>query len=72
MNNDGLLAAGATIRSHPDLAHTLNLLVASRGEIVFERCYRGSVPADSDPGSMWHGCGTKRIPAVWPGAENRP
>jgi len=46
LNNDGLLAADATIRSHPDLAHTLNLLVASRGEIVFERCYRGSVPAD--------------------------
>ena len=46
LNNDGLLAADATIRSHPDLAHTLNLLVAQHGEIVFERCYRDSGPAD--------------------------
>ena len=46
MNNDGLLAADATVRSHPDLAHTTNLLVAQHGEIVFERCYRDSGPAD--------------------------
>jgi len=44
--NDGLLAADATIRSHPDMAHTLALLVSHHGEIVFERHYRGSVPAD--------------------------
>jgi len=46
LSNDGLLAADATIRSHPDLAHTLNLLVTQHGEIVFERCYRDSGPAD--------------------------
>ena len=46
MHNDGLLAADATIRSHPDMAHTLALLVSHHGEIVFERHYRGSVPAD--------------------------
>ena len=46
MNYDGLLAADATIRSHPDLAHTLSLLVAQHGEIVFERCYRNSGAAD--------------------------
>jgi len=42
LNTDGLLAADATIRSHPDLAHTVSLLVAQHGEIVFERCYRDS------------------------------
>ena len=42
--NDGLLAADACIRSNPDLAHTLNLLVAHHGEIVFERYYRDSGP----------------------------
>lgn len=46
MPNDGLLAADATIRAHPDLAHTLKLLVAQHGEIVFERCYRDSGPTD--------------------------
>jgi CubicO group peptidase (beta-lactamase class C family) len=46
LNYDGLLAADATIRSHPDLAHTVSLLVAQHGEIVFERCYRGSGVAD--------------------------
>jgi len=46
LKNDGLLAADATIRTHPDLAHTLNLLVAHHGDIVFERCYRESRPAD--------------------------
>lgn len=46
MHNDGLLAADATIRSHPDLAHTTNLLVARHGEIVFERCYRDTGPTD--------------------------
>jgi len=46
LNHDGLLAADATVRSHPDLAHTLNVLVAHHGDIVFERCYRGSAPAD--------------------------
>lgn len=46
MNNDGLLAADATIRSHPDLAHTLNLVVAHHGEIVFEGHYRDSGPGD--------------------------
>ena len=46
MLNDGLLAADATIRTHPDLAHTLKLLVAQHGEIVFERCYRDSGPTD--------------------------
>lgn len=46
MNYDGLLAADATIRSNPDLAHTVSLLVAQHGEIVFERCYRGSGAAD--------------------------
>ena len=44
--HDGLLAADARIRSHPDLAHTLALLVAQHGEIVFERSYRGSGPSD--------------------------
>lgn len=42
--NDGLMAADACIRSHPDMAHTLNLLVAHHGEIVFERYYRDSGP----------------------------
>lgn len=46
MNHDGLLAADATIRSHPDLAHTLNLTVAQHGEVIFERCYRDSDPTD--------------------------
>ena len=46
MNYDGLLAADATIRSHPDLAHTVSLLIARHGEIVFERCYRDSGAAD--------------------------
>lgn len=44
--NDGLTAADASIRSHPDMAHTLNLLVAHHGEIVFERYYRGSGHTD--------------------------
>lgn len=42
--NDGLMAADACIRSNPDLAHTLNLIVAHHGEIVFERYYRDSGP----------------------------
>ena len=42
--NDGLMAADAGIRSNPDLAHTLNLIVAHHGEIVFERYYRDSGP----------------------------
>ena len=46
MNIDGLLAADATVRSHPDLAHTTNLLVSQHDEIVFERCYRDSGPND--------------------------
>jgi len=46
LDHDGLLAADATIRSHPDLAHTVSLLVAQHGEIVFERCYRDSGPED--------------------------
>jgi hypothetical protein len=47
--NDGLLAADATIRSHPDMAHTLALLVSHHGEIVFERHYRGvSLGGDRD------------------------
>lgn len=46
MNDDGLLAADATIRSDPELAHTVSLLVAQQGEIVFERHYRGSGAAD--------------------------
>lgn len=46
MNHDGLLAADARIRSHPDLAHTVNLLVAHHDEIVFERCYRGTGEGD--------------------------
>ena len=46
MHNDGLLAADANIRTSPDLAHTLCLLVARHGEIVFERRYRGSGPDD--------------------------
>jgi len=33
-------------RSHPDLAHTLSLLVAHRGELVFERYYRQAAPGD--------------------------
>jgi len=40
------MAADTTIRSHPDLAHTVSLLVAQHGEIVFERCYRDSGVAD--------------------------
>lgn len=47
--NDGLMAADACIRSNPDLAHTLNLLVAHHGEIVFERYYR-----DSGPDALHH------------------
>jgi len=46
LNHDGLVAADATIRSHPDLAHTVSLLVAQHGEIVFERCYRDATAAD--------------------------
>jgi len=46
LNNDGLLAADARIRSDPDLAHTVNLLVAHHDEIVFERCYRGTSEGD--------------------------
>ena len=46
MNYDGLLAADATIRSHPDLAHTVSLLVAQHGELIFERYYRDSGAAD--------------------------
>jgi len=42
--NDGLMAADACIRSHPAMAHTLNLLVAHHGEIVFERYYRNAGP----------------------------
>ena len=42
--NDGLTAADACIRSDPYLAHTLNLIVAHHGEIVFERYYRDSGP----------------------------
>jgi CubicO group peptidase (beta-lactamase class C family) len=42
--NDGLLAADACIRSNPDLAHTLNLIVAHHGDVVFERYYRDSGP----------------------------
>ena len=44
LNHAGLLAADATIRSHPALAHTVKLLVAQGGEIAFERCYRGAAP----------------------------
>jgi CubicO group peptidase (beta-lactamase class C family) len=44
--NDGLMAADACIRSDPELRHTLNLLVAQHGDIVFERYYRGSGPDD--------------------------
>lgn len=46
MNYDGLLAADSAIRSNPDLAHTVSLLVAQHGEIVFERSYRDSGAAD--------------------------
>ena len=46
MHHDGLLAADATIRAHPDLAHTVGLIVAQHGEIVFEQYYRDSGPAD--------------------------
>ena len=45
--NDGLMAADACIRSNPDLAHTVNLIVAHHGDIVFERYYR-----DSGPGAL--------------------
>lgn len=41
---DGLMAADACIRSNPDLAHTVTLIVAHQGEIVFERFYRDSGP----------------------------
>ncbi|HWI05251.1 MAG TPA: serine hydrolase, partial [Acidimicrobiales bacterium] len=44
--NDGLVAADACIRSDPDMAHTLTLIVAHHGGIVFERYYRGSGPDD--------------------------
>lgn len=44
--HDGLLAADARIRSHPDLGHTLALVVAHHGEAVFERYYRDSGPDD--------------------------
>jgi CubicO group peptidase (beta-lactamase class C family) len=44
--NDGLMAADARIRSDPDLAHTLNLVVAHHGDIVLERSYRNSSPTD--------------------------
>ena len=46
MMNDDLLAADAAIRRDPDMAHAVTLLVAHRGDIVFERHYRGSGPAD--------------------------
>jgi CubicO group peptidase (beta-lactamase class C family) len=46
LNHAGLLAADASIRALPELAHTVKLLVAQGGEIVFERCYRGSAPDD--------------------------
>lgn len=42
--DDGIMAADAAIRSHPEMAHTLNLLVAHHGETVFERYYRTLVP----------------------------
>jgi CubicO group peptidase (beta-lactamase class C family) len=42
--NDGLMAADACIRSNPDLAHTVNLIVAHHGDVVFERYYRDSGP----------------------------
>lgn len=38
------MAADACIRSNPELAHTLNLIVAHHGEIVFERYYQDSGP----------------------------
>ncbi|MDP1807537.1 MAG: serine hydrolase domain-containing protein [Acidimicrobiales bacterium] len=42
--NDGLMAADACIRSNPELAHTLTLIVAQHGDTVFERYYRDSGP----------------------------
>jgi CubicO group peptidase (beta-lactamase class C family) len=42
--NDGLMAADARIRTDPDLAHTLALIVAHHGDIVLERYYRDSGP----------------------------
>lgn len=44
--HDGLTEADARIRSHPDMTHVLNLLVAHHGDIVFERYYRDSGEAD--------------------------
>ncbi len=43
---DGLLAADAEIRSHPDLGHTLSLVVARHGDVVFERFYRRTHATD--------------------------
>lgn len=44
--NDGCLVADTRIRSHRDLRHTVSLLVAHRGELVFERYYRRSAQGD--------------------------
>ncbi len=44
--HDGLVAADTEIRSHPDLAHTLSLVVAQHGDVVFERYYRRARPTD--------------------------
>ena len=44
--NDRLVAADARIRSRPELSHAVSLLVAHRGETVFERYYRGTGPDD--------------------------
>ena len=44
--HDGLVAADREIRSHPDLAHNLSLVVAQHGDVVFERYYRRARPTD--------------------------
>jgi len=44
--NDAITAADAEIRTNPDLAHTLSLLVAHRGETVVEHYYRQAEPED--------------------------
>ena len=44
--NDGCLVADTRIRSHRDLRHTVSLLVAQHGEIVFERYHSRSGPGD--------------------------
>jgi len=44
--NEGCQVADARIRAHPGLAATSSLLVAHRGEVVFERYYRGCKAGD--------------------------